>query len=186
MVSPYISVTQGRNAFPFQADFCIRLRAGLHIINDFAVYRINHNFTAKRRYRKGHRNRRVNIHILSLENRMPSDDYFYEQVASRSAVCSRFSLISDSDALAIINPRRNRYLDFLLICDISRAVTILALLFNNLSGSVTVRTSLNASGRSEENLLCKHDLTFSAAFGAGFRAGSRFCAAAAACRTFVL
>ena len=89
---------------------------------------------------------------------MPPYDHFYQQIASGAAVCPRFSLIPDSDALAVINTGGNGYLNFLFVRNVSRSVTIRAFLFDDLARSMTIRTGLDASGRSEENLLCKYYL----------------------------
>ena len=71
--------------------------------------------------------------------------YFYQQIASRSAIGSRFSFFTDTDALSIVDTCRNRYLDLLSACGKSGSTAIRAFVFDDLTGSSTVRTGLYVS-----------------------------------------
>ena len=56
---------------------------------------------------------RIDIHILSLEDRMTGYIYLYQQIASRSAVCTRLTLLTDADALSIVDTCWDRNLNLL-------------------------------------------------------------------------
>ena len=101
--------------------------------------------------------------------------YFYQQIASRSAIGSRFSFFTDTDALSIVDTCRNRYLDLLSACGKSGSTAIRAFVFDDLTGSSTVRTGLYVSYHTEHGLLCICYLTGSMTFATGFRRSTRFC-----------
>ena len=65
-------------------------------------------------------------------------------------------------------------------------MAILTFIFNDLTCSATIRTCLYITDCSEERLLCKYDLTFTATFRTGCFARARFCTCSVAGRTWIL
>ena len=128
MVSTHILISKRRYSFAFKSNFGICLRSRFYIIDNFTVNCINHDLAAQCSDCKREWNRRVNIGILSLENRMTSYYNFYKQIASWSAVCSRLAFITDSYALSVINTCRNGYLNFFLIGNITCSAAVQYLL----------------------------------------------------------
>ena len=91
---------------------------------------------------------------------MTHDIDLHQKVSSRSAVDARFSLFTDTDALAVINTCRNRVCDLFPAGSITASMTLSTLLLYYLTGSSTVRTGLYISHCAEQGLLGKDYLTF--------------------------
>ena len=113
MIPADIFAAQGGHAFPAQADSRIGLRACLHIVLHLSVYGLDPDRSAKRSQRERDRYGGKDIHILSLEQRMPGYHDFHQQIASRPSVGPRFSFSADPDALSVVDACRNRDGDLL-------------------------------------------------------------------------
>ena len=113
MIASCIFIPQGRNTFSFETYLRVSLCARFYRICHFTVDGIDHDLAAQCCNRKRYRNCRVNIAVLSLEDRMTLYHNLNEQISSRSAICTRLSLFADPDALSVINTGRNGYLDLL-------------------------------------------------------------------------
>ena len=50
--------------------------------------------------------------------------YFYQQIASRTSICARFTFITDTDTLTIVNTSWNRYLNFFAIGNVAGTTAI--------------------------------------------------------------
>ena len=129
---------------------------------------------------------REDIHILSLEDRVTCYIYFYEKVASRSAIGSWFTLITDTDALSVVDTGRDGNLDLLTCGSISCSMAGTAFILDDLTRSVTVRTGLYITDHTKHGLLCIDDLTFSFTFRTGSWLCSWFCSCSMTGGTFVL
>ena len=90
--------------------------------------------------------------ILSLEDRMMRYIDFHEKVPSRASVHSRFSFVTDTDALSVVNTCRDRNFDLLPAGGISCSGAVRAFFFYDLTGTVTVGTGLNILDSAEERL----------------------------------
>ena len=104
---------------------------------------------------------------------MAGNNNLNQQVSSRPAVCSRFSLISDTDTLSIVNTCRYRNLDFLSLVHVSGSAAVCTFVLDHLTGTVTLRTGLYISHHTEHGLLGIYHLAFPVAFRTGFRGSSR-------------
>ena len=80
--------------------------------------------------------------------------------AERFAVNSRFTVITDTDALSVVNTRwnLNGLLNFL--CNITSSTTVRTFFFNDLTASLAVRTSLHILHHTKQGLLRIYHLTF--------------------------
>ena len=72
----------------------IGLRAGLHVVLHFAVHGLDAHRAAQGRRHKADGRRRIDIHILPLEDRMARHDDLHQQIASGAAVYTRLALSS--------------------------------------------------------------------------------------------
>ena len=113
MIATYILISQRRYTFSLQTDPCVCLSSGFHFIFNLSIHCVDTYSTAQCCLRVCKRRSREDIHILSLEDRMTCNIYFYKQIASRTSVCTRFTLLTDADALTIVNTCRYRYLNLL-------------------------------------------------------------------------
>ena len=104
---------------------------------------------------------------------MLSNDNFYQDITSRTAIDTGFALSCQSLALTVVDTCRNRDCKPFLHRNKTASVTIGTLFFDNLTGTAAVRTCLNVADCSKERLLRKYNLTLAAALRTGFRAGSR-------------
>ena len=147
---------------------------------------MNTDLSAKCCLGKGNLCGGINIHILPLQGRMSRYDNLYEQIASRSAVDSRLALLPDTDALSVVDTCRNRHLNLFLACNVSGTPAIRALVFDDLSGTATVRTGLHILHRTKERLLCKYNLSLTATLRAGLRCCSRLCTCSMAGMALIL
>ena len=95
--------------------------------------------------------------------------YFYQQIASRTSICARFTFITDTDTLTIVNTCRNSNGNLALSCNITGAMTIRTFLTNDLTRSMTVRTGLHILHHAKQRLLGIYHFPFSPALAAGFR-----------------
>src|SRR5699024_5967186 len=111
---------------------------------------------------------------------------FYKQISSGSSVSSGFSLVTDSDALAIINSCRNRNLDLFTTRRIPGSMAFRAFIPDHLSSAAAFRTSLDITDRAEHRLLCIGHLTGSVTLTASLRRSARFCTCSMAGLTGVL
>ena len=96
---------------------------------------------------------------------MGRDNDFHQKVSAGAAVNTGLALLTDPDALAIVNARRNGDINGLAVGDIAGSAAVGALVFDDLAGSAAVRTGLDIADRPEEGLLGKDDLAFSSALG---------------------
>jgi hypothetical protein len=64
---------------------------------------------------------------------MRADINLYKEITTWSAIDSRLSFSSDTNALTVINSRRNCNLNLLTVRNKSSTVAILAFLFDNFS-----------------------------------------------------
>ena len=129
---------------------------------------------------------RIDIHILSLEDRMTGYIYLYKKVASRAAVCTRLSLLTDAYALSIVDTGRDRNLNLLARRSISCSTAGTAFVLDDLTGSITVRTGLYITDHTKHGLLCIDNLTFTFTFRTGNWLCSWFCTCSMAGSTFIL
>ena len=90
--------------------------------------------------------------------------YLNQQISSRTAVGSRLTFFTDTDALAIVDTGRYRYLDLLSGRGISGSTAGTAFVLDHLTGSVTVRTSLNITYHTKHGLLGVNDLALAFTF----------------------
>ena len=106
---------------------------------------------------------------------MSGYNHFYQQISPRTAVGTRLSLSSDTDTLSIVDTCRDRDSNLLLACRITGSVAVRALVFDNLTGSVTVRTRTYILHHAKERLLSINHLALSSAFRASLGCSTRFC-----------
>src|SRR5699024_1491010 len=111
------------------------------------------DLAAKRCLSKGQRRCRENIHILALEDRMSCHLYFHQKISSRTSIPSRFSFFPDTDALSVVNSGRNRYLNLLSHCGITRSAAIRTLIPDHFTAAAALRTCLNVPDHTEYRLL---------------------------------
>ena len=116
---------------------------------------------------------------------MTCNIYLYKQIASRSSVCTWFTFLTNTDTLTIVNTCRYRYLNLLSGRSISGSTAGGTFVLNNLTCSVTVRTSLYITHHSKHGLLCIYDLTFTVTFRTGCRGSTWFRTCSVAGGTFV-
>ena len=186
MVTTDILVAQGWNTLSFEANLRIGLCSRFYRIDDIAIHCINLDIAAQGRLCIGHRYRRIDIHILPLEDRMSAHNHLDEQIASRTAICTWLTLFTDADTLSIVDTSRNRHFEFLPAGCITGAAARRTFFFDNLSASAAVRTRLHVLNRAKQRLLGKYYLTFAAALRARFRICSRLCACTVTRLTLIL
>ena len=104
---------------------------------------------------------------------MTADSYLYQQIASTTAIDTRFTLIPDTDALSIVDTSRDAYLDLLSIGDVTTAMTVRTLILDDLTGTTTVRTCLDISYHTKQRLLGIYHLALTATLATGLRLGTR-------------
>ena len=111
---------------------------------------------------------------------MASYNHLDENITAWSAIDSRFALSDHTLALAVVDSCRNINCILLAHRHIAGAPALRTLLTNHLTGSITIRTGLHVSNRSEERLLCIDNLPLTTALATGFRTGSGLCAGSVA------
>ena len=159
VISPDALISQGRYTFALQTHFGICLGTWLHIIHHISVHCADTHFSAQGSLCISNGRCGEDIHILSLEDRMAGYDHFHHQIASGTSIGARFSLFPDADALSVVDSCRNGYLDLLAVGNESGSPAVRAFLFDDLSGSLAVRTGLDILNGSEHGLLGINDLT---------------------------
>ena len=95
--------------------------------------------------------------------------YFYQQIASRTSICARFTFITDTDTLTIVNTSWNRYLNFFAIGNVAGTTAIRTFIFDNFASTMTIRTHLNVTNHAKHGLLGVNDLSFTITFRTGNR-----------------
>ena len=150
MIPSDLLIADRGNTLILESYSRITLRAGLYIIDHLAVHGVDDYTSAQSCHRVGNVHCGENIVILTHELRMGFYDHLHKKIPSGSSVHAGLTLITDPDALSVIDTCRNGYLDGLLAADITCAAAVRALVLDDLSASSAVRACLHIPNSAEE------------------------------------
>ncbi len=186
VVAPHLGIAHRGNALAPQADLCVCLCARLYIVHHIAVHGLDADVSAQSCLGKGDGHCGEDIHILPHKDGVTRHCHLHKQISSRAAVYARLSLLADADALSVVNTRRDGHSDLLLAGNIAGSAAVRALVLDDLSAAVAVRTCLYVLHCAEEGLLGVDNLALAAAFWTGLGGCTRLGPCPVALRTGIL
>ena len=108
MVAPHVLIAKGRNTFSFQTDSGSGLGSRCYCIDNISIHGLDTDISTEGSDCLGNICIGADIDILTFEGRIVRYNNLYKKITSWSTILSRFSVITDSYTLSVIDTGRNR------------------------------------------------------------------------------